>query len=141
MSKIVVVGAGVGGMTAAARLAKRGHEVSIYEASDRTGGKCRTEWIGDYAFDTGPSLLTLPAIFKDFFIKTGPRFERVLNIQAVNPAFTYNFADGKSVDFVNLDLPKTCSAIDAALGVEAGNAWHSLMQLSLIHISEPTRPY
>lgn len=128
MAKIVVIGAGVGGMTAAARLAKQGHEVSIYEASDRTGGKCRTEWIGDYAFDTGPSLLTLPAIFKDFFIKTGPRFERVLNIQAVNPAFTYNFADGKSVDFVNFDLPKTCSAIDAALGVEAGNAWHSLMQ-------------
>ena len=128
MSKIVVIGAGVGGLTVAARLARQGHEVSIYEASDRTGGKCRTEWIGDYAFDTGPSLLTLPAIFKDFFIKTGPRFERVLKIQAVDPAFTYNFADGKSVDFVNLDLPKTCSAIDAALGVEAGNAWHSLIQ-------------
>ena len=128
MSKIVVIGAGVGGMTVAARLAKQGHEVAIYEASHRTGGKCRTEWIGDYAFDTGPSLLTLPAIFKDFFIKTGPRFERVLNIHAVDPAFTYNFADGKSVNFVNLDLPKTCSAIDAALGVEAGNAWHSLMQ-------------
>jgi len=54
VSKIVVIGAGVGGMTAAARLAKKGHEVSIYEASGRTGGKCRTEWIGDYAFDTGP---------------------------------------------------------------------------------------
>jgi phytoene desaturase len=46
----------------------------------------------------------------------------------VNPAFSYHFADGKSVDFVNLDLPKTCSAIDQALGVEAGNAWHSIMQ-------------
>ena len=128
MSRIVVIGAGVGGMTVAARLAKQGHEVAIYEASDRTGGKCRTEWIGDYAFDTGPSLLTLPAIYKDFFLKTGPRFERVLTSTAVNPSFTYNFADGKSVDFVNLDLPKTCAAIDASLGVEGGNAWHTLMQ-------------
>ena len=128
MSKIVVIGAGVGGMTVAARLAKQGHQVTIYEASDRTGGKCRTEWIGDYAFDTGPSLLTLPAIYKDFFIKTGARFEKVLSISPVNPSFTYHFADGKQVDFVNLDLPKTCTAIDKALGVAAGNAWHSLMQ-------------
>ncbi|HEY4899175.1 MAG TPA: phytoene desaturase family protein, partial [Candidatus Nanopelagicaceae bacterium] len=128
MAKIVVIGAGVGGMATAARLARQGHEVSIYEASDRTGGKCRTEWIGDYAFDTGPTLLTLPAIYKDFFIKTGPRLEKVLNIQPVDPSFSYHFVDGKSVDFVNLDLPKTCAAIDQALGVDAGNSWHSLMQ-------------
>ena len=128
MSKIVVIGAGVGGMTAAARLAKQGHDVTIYEASDRTGGKCRTEWIGDYAFDTGPSLLTLPAIYKDFFLKTGPRFEKVLTAQSVDPAFTYHFADGKEVKFTNLDLPRICSAIDESLGEAAGNAWHSLMQ-------------
>jgi phytoene desaturase len=115
-------------MTVAARLARQGHEVSIFEASERTGGKCRTEWIGEYAFDTGPSLLTLPAIYKDFFIKTGPRFEKVLTTRAVDPSFTYNFSDGKSVDFVNLDLPKTCAAIDIALGKEAGDAWHSIMQ-------------
>lgn len=128
MAKIVVIGAGIGGMSAAARLARQGHDVSIYEAAERAGGKCRTEWIGDYAFDTGPSLLTLPAIYKDLFIKTGPRFEKALSIQPVNPSFTYNFSDGKSVDFINLDLPKTCGAIDDALGVDAGNAWHSLMQ-------------
>lgn len=128
MARIIVIGAGVGGMTAAARLAKQGHKVEIFEASDRTGGKCRTEWIGDYAFDVGPSLLTLPAIYKDFFIKTGPRFEKVLEIQAVDPAFRYTFDDGKTVDFANVDLPKTCAAIDASLGVQAGNAWHSIMQ-------------
>ena len=128
MSKIVVIGAGVGGMTAAARLASLGHEVSMYESAERTGGKCQTEWIGDYAFDTGPSLLTLPAIYKDLFLKTGARLEKVLTLQAVNPAFSYSFADGKSFDFVNLDLPKTCNAIEEALGVAAGDAWHALMQ-------------
>ena len=69
--KIVVIGAGMGGMSAAARLARGGHEVKLYEASDQVGGKCRTEWIGRVAFDTGPSLLTLPAVYKDFFQKTG----------------------------------------------------------------------
>jgi len=73
MAKISVVGAGIGGMSAAARLAKQGHQVTVFENSDQSGGKCRTEWFGDYAFDTGPSLLTLPAVFRDLFLKTGKR--------------------------------------------------------------------
>ena len=71
VEKIAVIGAGIGGLCTAARLAKAGHQVTIFEASDRTGGKCRTEWIGRYAFDTGPSLLTLPAVYRDFFQRTG----------------------------------------------------------------------
>jgi phytoene desaturase len=126
--KIIIVGAGVGGLSAAARLARTGHQVEIFESSDRTGGKCQTEWIGDYAFDTGPSLFTLPAVYKDLFLKTGKRFEHELTLTATDPSFRYNFPDGKSVDFVNLDLPKTCAAIDRALGKSAGDAWHHLMQ-------------
>ena len=94
MAKISVIGAGVGGMSAAARLAKQGHEVTIYENSDRSGGKCRTEWFGDYGFDTGPSLLTLPAVYRDLFLKTGKRIEHILDITPVDPAFNYHFADG-----------------------------------------------
>jgi phytoene dehydrogenase-like protein len=52
MSKVIVIGAGVGGMSAAARLAKAGHDVTVFESNDRTGGKCQTRWVGDYAFDT-----------------------------------------------------------------------------------------
>jgi len=127
MSKVLVIGAGVGGMTAAARLAKSGHKVAIYEASARTGGKCRTEWINGFAFDTGPSLLTLPAVYKDFFLKTGKRLEHVLNIIPVDPAFSYRFADGKEVIFSNLSHHKTRDAIVAAFGESAGNDWHKIM--------------
>ena len=65
MAKVIVIGAGVGGMMTAGRLAKYGHDVEIFEASHRAGGKCRTEWFGEYGFDLGPSLLTIPAVFRD----------------------------------------------------------------------------
>lgn len=128
MANIVVIGAGIGGLATAARLAKSGHSVAIYESSDKTGGKCRTEWTGDYAFDTGPSLLTLPAVYRDLFIRTGKRFEAEVGLAAVDPAFSYHFADGTSLDFPNLSLPKVCDSIEAKLGKQAANEWHMLMQ-------------
>jgi phytoene dehydrogenase-like protein len=97
LSKVVVIGAGIGGMSAAARIAKAGHQVDIFEAANFVGGKCRTEWIGRYAFDTGPSLLTLPAVYRDFFLKTGPIMEDVLKQIPVDPAVDYRCVDGSNV--------------------------------------------
>lgn len=124
---IVVIGAGIGGMCAAARLAKAGHKVSIYEASDRTGGKCRTEWIGDYAFDTGPSLLTIPAVYRDFFQRTGEHMGRVLDLQAVDPSFDYRFADGKAIKFSNLSRKATLQSIASSIGDGAAAEWDQLL--------------
>jgi phytoene desaturase len=125
---VAVIGAGMGGMATAARLAKAGHQVTVYEASDRHGGKCRTEWIGNYAFDTGPSLLTLPAVYRDFFQRTGEVMGRVLELVPVNPSFDYRFADGKSVKFANLSRKETLAAISESLGSEAGEEWDQIMQ-------------
>lgn len=128
MAKISVIGAGVGGMSAAARLAKNGHQVTIFENSDRSGGKCRTEWFGDYAFDTGPSLLTLPAVYRDLFLKTGKRIEHLLEIAPVDPAFNYHFADGKSVVFPNLSNPQTYLEIEKTFGSDASADWKQIME-------------
>ena len=127
MANIVIIGAGIGGMSAAARLAKAVHEVTIYQNSDRSGGKCRTEWFGDYAFDTGPSLLTLPAVYRDLFLKTGKRIEHVLNIKPVDPAFNYHFSDGSSVLFPNLSNPNTYNEIEKSYGLVASNQWKELI--------------
>lgn len=124
---IAVIGAGIGGLCTAARLAKAGHKVTIFEASDRTGGKCRTEWIGRYAFDTGPSLLTLPAVYRDFFQRTGDVMGRVLEIEEVNPSFDYRFHDGKSVKFANLSRKKTLASIEESLGADAAAEWDRVM--------------
>jgi len=128
MSRIVVIGAGIGGMCTAARLAKAGHIVDVYESSDQVGGKCRTEWIGKYAFDTGPSLLTLPAVYRDFFLKTGEPIEKVLDLQPVNPSFDYRFADGTRVEFANLSRYETLATISKSFGKNVSDEWNSLME-------------
>ena len=67
MSRVVVVGAGVGGLAAAIRLAAAGHAVTLCEQAEAVGGKLgvleRPTAAGTFRFDTGPSLLTLPDVF------------------------------------------------------------------------------
>lgn len=125
---VAVIGAGMGGMATAARLAKAGYQVTIYEASDRHGGKCRTEWIGNYAFDTGPSLLTLPAVYRDLFQRTGDVLGRVIELQSVDPSFDYRFADGSSVKFANLSRRDTLAEITKSFGSGAALEWDQVMR-------------
>ena len=125
--RVAVIGAGIGGMCTAARLARAGYEVTVFEASDRHGGKCRTEWIGNYAFDTGPSLLTLPAVYRDFFQRTGDVMGRVVELQAVSPSFDYRFADGSAVRFANLSRKETLSAIETSFGSSSAQEWDQIM--------------
>jgi len=126
--KIVVIGAGMGGMTAAARLARAGHSVTLYEASNTFGGKLRTEWIGRFAFDTGPSLLTLPAVYKDFFIRTGKPLGLLCEMTSVDPTIDYRFADGTNVKFANLSRHHTLHAIREAYGDEVSKEWDQMMK-------------
>ncbi len=128
--KIAVIGAGVGGMCAAARLAKAGHSVTVYEGSDRVGGKLRTEWIGRYAFDTGPSLLTLPAVYRDFFLKTGKHMGQEMEVVSVNPSFDYRFADGSQVKFANLSRYETLKSITESFSAQSAQQWDSLMRVA-----------
>lgn len=125
---VVVIGAGMGGMATAARLAKKGYNVRVFEAGDRHGGKCRTEWIDGYAFDTGPSLLTLPAVYRDLFQRTGDVLGRVVELKSVDPSFDYRFHDGRKVTFSNLSRKKTLDSIAASLGDESAHEWDRIMK-------------
>ena len=98
---MVVIGAGMGGMAAAARLSAQGHGVTVLEQSGRAGGKVETYRRDRFAFDTGPSLLTLPAVYRDLFLKTpvrrkGASLEDNVDLQGLDPAFCYRWADGVS---------------------------------------------
>jgi phytoene desaturase len=67
MKKAVVIGAGIGGMATAIRLACQGYAVEVFEASDHVGGKLHAKSLGDFRFDLGPSLFTLPHLVEELF--------------------------------------------------------------------------
>ena len=125
--RVAVIGGGMAGLATAARLAKKGHHVRLFEASARLGGKCQSKNIDGFIFDTGPSLLTLPAVYRDLFIKTGKRIEHLVELKPVDPSFEYIFHDGKRVVFPNLSHNGTVKAIAEAFGEQAGQDWHKLL--------------
>ena len=63
----IVIGSGIGGLAAAIRLARKGYEVSVFEANSYPGGKLSEKWVNAYRFDAGPSLFTLPGMVEDLF--------------------------------------------------------------------------
>ena len=128
MARVVVVGAGVGGLSVAARLAKKGHQVQVLERADTIGGKLGQYSRDGFVFDTGPSLLTLPAVYRDTFRKSGRPLESVLELVGVDPAFGYRFADGTAVTLPNASRMGTRNALDDALGGDAGSQWSRLLE-------------
>ena len=123
MSRVVVVGAGVGGLAASARLAALGHQVTVCEASEQVGGKLGLHERDGFRFDTGPSLLTMPHVFRDLFEATGG-WPADLSLTPLEPLARYRWADGTRLD-ASSDLDEHCARLDAALGSGAGDDWRA----------------
>lgn len=92
--RAAVVGAGIGGLSAAALLAKTGWEVDVYEQAAEAGGKAKSLQLGRYRFDTGPSLFTMPWVFRDFFAALGLDMADWLRPLPLEPLCRYFWPDG-----------------------------------------------
>jgi phytoene desaturase len=95
---VVVIGAGLGGLTAALRLAKMGFKVSVFEKNAVTGGKMNQKCIGKYRFDTGPSVLTMDFVFDELFRFLGKKRQDLLEFLPLSPICRYFFADNTTFD-------------------------------------------
>lgn len=112
MSRIVVIGAGVGGLAAAARLAAAGHEVVVHERSAVVGGKLGVYDRDGFLFDTGPSLLTMPQVFDDLAVHPVP----------LDPVVRHVFPDRTVLD--SSACPEVfLERIAAAMGAGAAADW------------------
>ena len=106
------MGAGVGGLAAGVRLAHTGHAVTIFEAAGAPGGKAGRVERDGFAWDSGPSLLTMPHVLRDLFAQTGAPLEEELELLRVEPVTRYRFADGTGFD-LSADLPAAMEALEA----------------------------
>ncbi|ACZ86746.1 zeta-carotene-forming phytoene desaturase [Streptosporangium roseum] len=100
MSPIVVIGAGLGGLSSAVRLAAAGRDVTLVEARETPGGCCGTASVGDYRFDTGPSVLTMPDVLADVFAAAGEDMESLLPLRRLDPYYRLRYHDGSHLDIV-----------------------------------------
>ncbi|WP_442935178.1 phytoene desaturase family protein [Micromonospora sp. CPCC 206061] len=115
--RVVVVGGGVGGLAAAARVALAGHDVTVFERSSQVGGKLGRLARDGFVFDTGPGLLTLPQVYTDLL---GP-----LDLVPLDPIVRHAFPDGTVLDSCR-DPAAFGERIAAALGAGAAREWAGL---------------
>jgi phytoene desaturase len=103
--RVVVVGAGLAGLSAALHLAGRGRAVSVVERGSHPGGRVGRADIGGYLLDTGPTVLTMPEIIDETFAAVGESMAARLTLHRVDPAYRASFADGSTLNvYADADL-------------------------------------
>lgn len=125
-------------MAVAARLRVRGHHVTLLEQAETYGGKARQYRRDGFVFDTGPSLLTLPAVYRDLFLKTGKALEDTVDLQPVEPGTSYRWAAGTHATVPGVGITGVAAALGDALGGTAADDWRTLMRRAA-HVWRLTR--
>jgi phytoene desaturase len=95
---VVVVGAGLGGLSCALRLAGAGRRVTVLERGERPGGRAGRLRLDGYAFDTGPTVLTMPELVADALAAVGEELSGWLELRRLDPAYRAHFPDGSTLD-------------------------------------------
>jgi phytoene desaturase len=97
--RVVVIGAGFGGLAAAIRLAARGMDVTLVEKLDQPGGRAYVFRQDGFIFDGGPTVITAPWLITELFELAGKKSEDFLQLMPVDPFYRIFFDDGDSFDY------------------------------------------
>jgi len=92
--RVLVVGSGLGGLSAWIHLRLRGFDVTVFEAGPRVGGRANLIEHGGFRFDTGPSLLNYPWVFEELFAAAGRSLRDYVTLLPVDPSITFRWPDG-----------------------------------------------
>jgi phytoene desaturase len=113
--KVVIVGAGLGGLACALRLAGTGRQVTVLERADVPGGRMGQLAVDGYRFDTGPTVLTMPDLLEATLDAAGERMSDWLDLIRLDPAYRAHFADGSALD-IRADTADTAAGIARLCG-------------------------
>jgi len=109
---IIVIGAGIGGITAAIHLAKQNFHVTVIEKNARFGGRCDRISREGHHFDTGPTLLVMPLLYEAEFAALGTSMHEMLDLQRVDPTYHLVFDDGSRLALTS-DMKKLQEQLEA----------------------------
>jgi phytoene desaturase len=98
--RIGVIGAGLGGLAAAATLAARGYDVLLFERNRWSGGKAAVLNEAGFRFDMGPTILTMPSVLAKVFAEAGRDLRREIDLVPLDPQWRCFFEDGTTLDLV-----------------------------------------
>ena len=116
--KIAVVGSGIGGLAAAIRLRIKGHQVTVFESNSYPGGKITDLTLGQYRFDAGPSLFTMPENLLDLFEAAGKNPADYFTYRRVGESCRYFYPDGTELTAWE-DRKKFGAECEKVLGVDS----------------------
>lgn len=121
-TNVVIVGAGLGGLSAALRLAGAGRTVTVVEREAVPGGRAGLLVDGGYRFDTGPTVLTMPDLIADALDCVGERLEDWLDLIELDPLYRAHFPDGSQLD-LHADVDATAAQIAAVCGAQEADGY------------------
>ncbi|MBC7390950.1 MAG: phytoene desaturase [Opitutaceae bacterium] len=128
MSKAaIVIGAGIGGIAVAIRLAVKGYQVTVFEANDYSGGKLSEITFDGYRFDAGPSLFTLPELVDELFTIAGKDPRHYLKYQKLDEICKYFYEDGTHIRAYS-DPEKFSLEIEKQTKVKSGTVRDHLLK-------------
>lgn len=145
--RVVVVGAGMGGLVAALELARRDFDVEVIEAEALPGGKIRREVVAGRAFDAGPTVFTMRPVFEQIFAEAGTSLDSRVHLQPAEILARHAWPDGSRLDLF-VDEARSFEAIHDFAGEGEARAWrdfhrraaaiHGEVEGPFIHGPRPT---
>jgi phytoene desaturase len=123
---VLIIGAGIGGIATAARLARNGYQVTVVEKCEKSGGRCGQMVVNGHRFDTGATLFLMPELYAETYAALGERMEDQLDLQRIDPTYQLYFQDNSKLQLTS-NMHDMMAQLEA---IEPGSFEHMLHYLA-----------